>query len=100
MYTIELYVPTQDNDKQDIAIDRWHALEGTLTERFGGFTRYLATGQWAKQNKETIIVYRVLTKEFTGGDRECVKTLAGFVKGYWRQETVLWTLSAAQAFYN
>ena len=92
MYAIELYVPTQDNDGKDIAVDRWRALEGTLDEHFGGFTRFMGKGCWRK-HAETIIVYRILREEFTDCDRETVKLLAKFVKGYWRQETVLWTLT-------
>ena len=102
MKCIELYVPKWDNAGKAIAHDRWVTLEGTLRQRFDGFSTYTVAGQWTNDQGQThldrVVIYRIICLG-TPEELKTIKTLADFIKGYWHQESVLYTVADIDATF-
>ena len=101
MKQIELYVPLADNKGQDISRGYWDSLRFKLLDTFGGYTQTPeCTGNWVKaggaQYTDTVIIFRVVCpSDIAHG----IKRIAKFVKNYWRQETVLYTVVNTDVHY-
>lgn len=94
MKQIELYVPICDNDGRRIEIEHWTWLRDTLVRHFSGFSKYLVDGFYRGQQRdyaESCFVYRII------GETVDIELIAEAVKKYWKQESVLYTVSDIDA---
>jgi len=99
MRQIELYVPMQDNQGQNVPGRYWGNLEARLRGAFGGFTTYDGQGQWTDGRRiyrDSIHIYRIVCQD----DLTClIATIAHYVKEAWKQESVLYTVRDIQATF-
>lgn len=99
MRQIELYVPTADNQGKPIRGILWGLLHADLRRTFQDFTTYQAEGQW--QDGPTVYtdpikVYRIVCKD---DQVPAIKSIARWVKTFWHQESVLYTIQDVQATF-
>lgn len=100
MKQIELYVPSLDNDGIVIPERCWNWLHETLLWHFGGYTVYDAQGSWKSGTvlDDKNCIYRILIEEHPSMELR-IKQIAEAVKHYWKQESVLYTISDIDAVF-
>jgi len=106
---IELYVPICDNDGRRIEIEHWTWLRDTLVRHFNGFSKYLVDGFYRGQQRdyaESCFIYRIVINDDCPDSRgeqdrllNVVASVATWIKRYWKQESVLYTVSDVNATF-